>query len=56
MTTYRIVATRTIFLTTEIEAESIDDAYEQIDNGDFELDWANANGDIQDDIIVEENK
>jgi hypothetical protein len=54
MKTFTVSATRTIFLTTEIQAKSIDDAYEQIDNGYFELDWANANGDIQDDIIVED--
>jgi hypothetical protein len=54
MKTFKVVATRTIFVYAEIEAESIDDAYEQIDNGDFEIDW--RNGDTDDDIIVEDLK
>ena len=51
MKTFTVSATRTIFVYTEIEAESIDDAYEQIDNDDFDIDW--RNGDIEYDIIVE---
>jgi hypothetical protein len=54
MKTFTVSATRTIFVYTEIEAKSIDDAYEQIDNADFEIDW--RNGDTEDDIIVEDMK
>ena len=54
MKTFKVSATRTIFVYAEIEAESIDDAYEQIDNADFEIDW--RNGDTEDDIIVEDIK
>ena len=52
MTTFKVIATRTIFVYEEIEADSIEDAYEQIDNKDFEIDW--RNGDFEDNITVEE--
>jgi hypothetical protein len=53
MKTFTVSASRTIFITTEIKANSIDDAYEQIDDGSFEIDWSVADGAIEDDFIVE---
>jgi hypothetical protein len=54
MKTFTIVAVRTIFVYDTIEAESFDDAYEQIHNQDYEIDW--RNGENEDDIQIEEGK
>lgn len=51
MATFKILATKTIFVYDEIEADSLDDAYEMIDNGDFDINY--HNGDAEEDVIVE---
>ena len=56
MKTFTVSATRAIYLQTEIKANSIDDAYEQINNGSFELDWSVADNDIDDYITVDDFK
>lgn len=54
MATFTIMATRTIYVYDTIEADSIDDAYEMIDNGDYDIDY--RNGDTEDDVIIEPMK
>ena len=51
MATFKILATKTIFVYDTIEADSIDDAYEMIDSSEHELDF--YCGDVEVDIIVE---
>ena len=34
-----------------IEADTLEDAYELIDNGDYDIDY--RNGDAEDDVIIE---
>lgn len=52
MKTFSVSATKRIWVHTTIEAESIEDAYEQIHNNDFDIDWANGD-DIEIEIFVE---
>ena len=42
---------RTIYVYDTIEADTIEDAYELIDNGDYDIDY--RNGDAEDDVIIE---
>ena len=51
MALFTITATKTIFVYDTIEADSIDEAYEMIDNGDFDIDY--RNGDAEEDVIIE---
>jgi hypothetical protein len=51
MATFKILATKTIFVYDEIEADSLDDAYEMIDSNEYELDF--YSGDVEMDVIVE---
>ena len=51
MATFSIMATKTIYVYDTIEADSIDEAYELIDNGDYDIDY--RNGDAEDDVIIE---
>jgi hypothetical protein len=53
MKTFSVSATRRTWVYTTIEAESIEDAYEQIDNCDFEIDWQNGD-DVETNIFVED--
>ena len=52
MKTFSVSATKKIWVHTTIDAESIEDAYEQIDNCDFDIDWHNGD-DVEIDIVVE---
>ena len=52
MKTFTVVAFREIYVYDTIEAESFEDAYEQIHNGDYEVDW--RNGENEDDIKIAE--
>jgi hypothetical protein len=51
MATFTVSATKTIFVYETIEADSLDDAYEMLDNGDYEIDY--RNGDTEEDVIIE---
>jgi hypothetical protein len=52
---FKIVASRLQWVYDTVEADNIDDAYEMIHNGDYELDW--RNGDITDEnVSIEECK
>lgn len=51
MATFSIMATRTIYVYDTIEADTLEDAYELIDNGDYDIDY--RNGDAEDDVIIE---
>jgi hypothetical protein len=51
MATFKILATKTIYVYDTIEADSIDEAYEMLDNGDYEIDF--RNGDADYDVIIE---
>ena len=51
MATFSIMATRTIYVYDTIEADTLEDAYELIDNGDYDIDY--RNGDAEEDVIIE---
>ena len=46
---FKIVASRLQWVYDTVEADNIDDAYEMIYNGDYEIDW--RNGDITDENV-----
>ena len=51
MATFKILATKTIYVYDTIEAESLDDAYEMIDSSEYELDF--YCGDVEVDLVIE---
>jgi len=52
MATFTVMATKTIYVYDTIEAESIEDAYELIDNGDYVIDYRNGDTE-EEDVIIE---
>lgn len=52
MPVFKILATRTIYVYDTIEADSLEEAEEMIDNGDYEIDY--HNGDAEDEVHIEE--
>lgn len=51
MAVFKILATKTIYVYDTIEADSLDDAYEMIDNDEYDIDY--RNGDAEYDVIIE---